>query len=165
MVKKERFLKIAINDEGIHEVEKFIEEICDDFNIFNSYFGNIMLAVLEACENAFINIDYEETVLDIQFWSEKNKLIFSIKGNNEVYLKKEYVKKLENSDELNFENDNESYLIMKMLADELVYDEKDKSLRIIFYISSINHNLTMNREKILLEYFEKVKKKIKAHDE
>jgi serine/threonine-protein kinase RsbW len=48
-------LKIKSDIKEIHEVEKFVEDICDYYNINNSYFGNIIVAVSEAVENSIVH--------------------------------------------------------------------------------------------------------------
>ncbi len=165
MVKKERKLVVAVNEIGIHNIERFVEEICDDFNIFNSYFGNIMMTVLEASENAFVFLEEkaENKKVEIKFWSEKNKLVFQIKGKNEVYVKKVDVDNI-TIDSIDNNEFPESHMIIKMLADEVKIDAKSNSITMIFYISSINYNTSIQREKSINEYFEKVIKKIKTHE-
>ncbi|MBS4013199.1 MAG: ATP-binding protein [Bacteroidetes bacterium] len=165
MVQKERKLVVAVNEIGIHNIERFVEEICDDFNIFNSYFGNIMMTVLEASENAFVFLEEKEESkkVEIKFWSEKNKLVFQIAGKNEVYVKKVDVDNI-TVDNLDNKEFPESHMIIKMLADEVKIDEKSNSITMVFYISSINYNTSIQREKSINEYFEKVIKKIKAHE-
>lgn len=164
MVEKERKLYVAIDKDGIHKIEGFIEEICDDFNIFNSYFGNILMAVVEACENSFILIDKTESnELLINFWSEKNKLVFNIQGKKEAYVKKIDFDKLDiEGNAIN--DDTKSGLIIKMLSDEVEIDDKNNAVRLTFYISSINYDTSLRREKSIKEYFEKIKKSIKTHE-
>lgn len=166
MVQKERILHVNVNENGIHQIEGFIEEICDDFNIFNSYFGNIMMTVIEACENAFISLNEspESKNINIRFWSEKNKLIFEIKGEKDVYIKKEDIFKLSNVDNLELEKEENYMIIINMLADEIDLNDKDNSIKVIFYISSINHNTSIQRQKVLSEYYDKVLKKIETHE-
>ena len=164
MVQKERVLNVTVDEKGIHKIEEFIEEICDDFNIFNSYFGNIMMSVIETAENAFISLNKaEDAKLKLKFWSEKNKLNFSIIAGKEVYVKEEIAEVSENKD-FDVENTTNTSMIIKMLTDDLEIDKKTKVVNLVFYISSINHNTSIHREKSLTEYFEKVFKRIKAHE-
>ncbi len=164
MVQKERKLYVAVNEQDTHKIEGFIEEICDDFNIFNAYFGNIMMAVMEACETSFVIMnDKNEEHIQLDFWSEKNKLVFKIKGLKDVYVKKVNYKELDINDNLS-EDSSKSSMIIKMLSDEVVVDENDNSLKLVFYISSINYNTSLLREKSVNEYFEKIQRSIKAHE-
>ena len=39
-------------EENIRLVEKFVDEICDYYNINASFFGNIIIAITEAVKNA-----------------------------------------------------------------------------------------------------------------
>jgi hypothetical protein len=166
MIQKERKLVVAVNARGIHEIEGFIEVICDDFNIFNSYFGNIMMTILEASENGFVFLEDndENKKIEIKFWSERNKLVFEICGKNDVYVKKIDIKKVSIDNPEGNKDDNDSMMIIKMLADEVEIDHNNNSIKMVFYISSINYNTSIQREKSINEYFEKVLKKINAHE-
>ena len=164
MVQKERVLNVTIDAEGIHKIEGFIEEICDDFNIFNSYFGNIMMSVIETAENAFISLNKEKAKkFTIKFWSEKNKLNFSVKAREDVFIKEE-IELISESKDIDLEKVSNTSMIIKMLTDDVEIEKNDQIINLIFYISSINQNTSLHREKTLAEYFDKVLKKIKAHE-
>lgn len=48
-------LKISSSKESLTKVENFVEEICEAYYITNSYYGNILVAILEAVKNAIIH--------------------------------------------------------------------------------------------------------------
>ena len=52
---KKHTIKIKSDLQEINEVEKFVEAICDYYNINDSYFGNIIVAITEAVENAILH--------------------------------------------------------------------------------------------------------------
>lgn len=138
----------------IHEVEGFVEDICDEFNIFNSYFGNILLCVTEAFQNALVhgNKEDEKKRIKVTFESLPLGLYFRIEDegegfNYEPYLEKEYFP--ENGD-----NRNGLFLI-KSLSDEVHFYNDGRCIEIVFCISSINLDKLIDRVKNLDDYFKK----------
>ncbi len=49
--------KLEINSDisNISEVETLIEKVCEDFNLSEDYYGNILIAVTEAVNNSIIH--------------------------------------------------------------------------------------------------------------
>ena len=142
---------------GIHEinrVERFIEEICDYYNVNNEYFGNILLATTEAAEILLsLNNVLEKGKLLIHFERSQKGLIFKIKllegpdreGADEDILDRE-IKKHKLSKEI---------FIVKALADEITISLNGKAITMTFYISSMNYEKSLKRINKLKEYWEK----------
>jgi len=142
---------------GIHEinkVERFIEEICDYYNVNNEYFGNILLATTEAAEILLsLNNVLEKGRLLIHFERSQKGLIFKIKlldgtgheGAEEDILDKE-IRKHKLSKEI---------FIVKALADEITISINGKAIIMTFYISSMNYEKSLQRINKLKEYWEK----------
>ena len=64
----------------ISKLERFVEEICDYYNINNEYFGNILLATTEAADILFsLNESIENGLVGIQFDRNSKGLVFKIK--------------------------------------------------------------------------------------
>ena len=51
MGRKEKLI-LESKPENISSVERFVEEICDYYNINDTYFGNILIALTEAFNNS-----------------------------------------------------------------------------------------------------------------
>ncbi len=155
MVEKNKELIIKSEYDEISKVEKFVEQICDEYNIFNSYFGNILTVLVGCCE---IIIDHvikgklDKRKISIFFNSAKNNLSFEIKSPIEIF-NKDYLEETFEKDD--YEN-RKKYLIIKYLSDECIISNKGKSFTVTFYISSINYDKTVERDKLLDEYFEKI---------
>ena len=61
----------------ISKLERFVEEICDYYNINNEYFGNILLATTEAADILFsLNESIENGLVGIQFDRNSKGLVF-----------------------------------------------------------------------------------------
>lgn len=160
MVEKKRILKIKGTKEGVHHLEAFIEEICYEYNIFNTYYGNIQLALNEAYFNARIhgNKTNDEAEVEIIFFSDAKGLHFLIKDEGEGFDYREYERI--NLDQFLAADYNDEgkrgLMVIRMLVDEMNFFENGRVIELIFYISSINYNLTLERIKHLEKYFNNV---------
>lgn len=155
MVENKKEVKIKTEPEEIHKIENFIEEICDQYNIFNSYFGNILTAVVEGCEIIIEHIEkaqLDKRYITVSFHSKKDCLAFNIQSPVEIF-KKEF---LEEDFSDNEYDHRKKYLIIKYLSDDLEIFDNGKQCTVNFYISSINYDKTVERNTLLNEYFDKI---------
>ncbi len=145
--------EIDIN--GIKEIfilERFVEEICDFYNINNEYFGNILLATTEAAAILLsLNDISEKGKLLVRFDRSPKGLMFKIRvtdegnsGINEDILDQE-IRKHKLSKEI---------FIVKALADEITISLSGKDIVLIFYVSSMNYEKSLLRINKLKEYWE-----------
>ncbi len=158
MIEKKRTLRINSSPDGIHELEAFVEDICYEYNILNTYYSNIQLALNEAFNNALIhgNKMRVDSVIEIDFFSDVKGLHFIVKDEGEGF---DYYKYLDYGIENLPEEDGKGkrgILVIKMLVDEINFLGNGSSIELIFYISSINYNLTLERKKYLEQYFKSV---------
>ncbi len=77
---KYQTLKINSNTQSLRLVERLIEDICQVYGVNEDCYGNMLIAVTEAVNNAIHhgNKDNAEKVVKIGFESDNNKLVFSI---------------------------------------------------------------------------------------
>jgi len=155
MVEKQKEITVKTEKSEIHRIEGFVEEICDQYNIFNSYFANINNAVIECYEiiyNHIVNAESEKREVTILFYSGRNHLTFKLISPVEVF-KKGFL--AESPEEYN--NDiQKQYIIMKYLSDDINISDDGKFCEISFYISSINYDKTIERNTLIKEYFNKI---------
>ena len=71
-------LKIASRSENIALVEKLINDVCQNFKISEDHYGNILVALTEAVNNAIQhgNKYNPEKSIDILFDSKKDAITF-----------------------------------------------------------------------------------------
>lgn len=146
----------------MYKVEKFVEEICDYFNINNEYFGNILLATTEA-SGILLSLNMKNTgKLVIHFDRSVKGLIFKIKlldetapSEREDYLDQE-IRKHKLSKEI---------FIIKALADEIVISLSGKAIKMVFYVSSMNYEKSLQRINRLKEYWEQRQRVKQRNDE
>lgn len=163
MVVKSKNLRIQSSLKDLYLLEAFVEDICYEYNIFNSYYGNIQVALFEAFENARVhgNGNKEEQFIDVSFYADYKGLHFTVKNEGVGFDYQVYT-------DIDFELMDEAHadkrglLLIQLLADEVHFHDHGKQIEMIFYISSINYSLTISRQKGLSEYFAKVTSKHKV---
>jgi serine/threonine-protein kinase RsbW len=74
-------LRISSRAENIILVERMIEDVCDLFNISQDYYGNILIAITEAVNNAIYhgNQANPEKHIDILFKAHTDHVSFTVK--------------------------------------------------------------------------------------
>lgn len=65
-------IKLKYGQGSLNKIESFVEEICDEFNIGDTFLGNILIAVTE-----MVNIiEGQKSDVTISFLSESQKFLF-----------------------------------------------------------------------------------------
>lgn len=139
--------------ENIHKVEKFVEDICDEFNINNTYFGNILVALTEAVENAMKHGNANDPFKTVQiiFSSNPEGLSFVIKDEGKGFD----LNAIPDPTDLNIDAEQikgRGIFLIRSLADEVNFTNKGSCVEMIFKISSINHELAVERMNLLKKY-------------
>ena len=159
MVEKEMHLRVKAKKSEIHKVEALVEKVCDAYNIFHSYFGNILFSVSEAFEFAVAEKGKELKYIDLFFESRPNGLVFKVSlGDHFLEVAALFEKEIDQQLEKQEITESERSVVMiRMLADEVNFDSQLELLEMVFYITSINQHLTRERIRLLDAYFEKLK--------
>lgn len=139
--------------ENIHQVEKFVEDICDEFNINNTYFGNILVTVTEAFENAIKhgNENDASKMVQVIFMSKPEGLSFTIKDEGNGFD----INQIPDPTDLNTdpnEMKGRGIFLIKSLTDEVKFLDNGRTVEIIFAISSINSEMAIDRINQLKKY-------------
>jgi serine/threonine-protein kinase RsbW len=153
--------KISITSElnNINIIERFVEEICDEYSINNNYFANIMLVITEAVRNSIIHgnkLDPRKKVR-LSFRSKPFGLLFVVEdeGSGFDHSNLPDPTELEESDV----KGTGLYLI-RSLSDEVTFKDNGRVIEIAFKIASINYEISIKRVNELNLYL-----KIKAVEE
>jgi len=152
-------LKIRSDINEIHEVERFVEDICDYYNINNSYFGNIIVAISEAVENSIIHGNKKDSSksVNISFEANQKGIVFSIEDEGDGF---DYDNIPDPTDiQNNPEKNGVGIFLMKTLTDETLFLNKGRKIVLQFNITSINREVFTRRMKHIDEYLN-VKKNI-----
>ncbi len=113
-------------------VESLIDRVCGSLGVHEDAYGNILIAVTEAVNNAVIHgnqfkpdIDVDVEVLDVD-----DRLCFSIKDKGEGF---DFNNLPDPTAPENIEKENgRGIFLIKNLADELVFDEGGRVVNIFF---------------------------------
>jgi len=146
----------------INEVERFVEQICDEFNIYNNYYANILLSVIEAYTNAVEhgNKFDENKSVKIIFSSESNGLVFTIEDEGMGF-------EIDNiPDPTNLENEGiegRGLFMIKSLADNVEIENNGSKIKLNFLISSINREMANKRNELFHKYINQDVKKEQMH--
>ena len=127
-------LSIKSKSENIILVEKLVEDVCDVFNVPEDYYGNILVAVTEAVNNAIYHGNKANPTkkIDIQFRSKKDIISFVISDQGEGF---DYSSLPDPTDPQNLEKPNgRGVFLMKKLAEKVEFDAKGSSVTLEFKI-------------------------------
>lgn len=152
MATKELNIELASNLSQLNKVEAFVEQICDEFNIYNNYFSNIIVAVTEAFLNAVQhgNKNDSSKKVRITFISSSSGLIFSVEdqgfGFNSDFI----------PDPTDIKNQDafagRGIYLIKHLSDEVQFLNNGTKIEMLFKIASINHESSIKRASLFKEY-------------
>ena len=153
MVQNTRELVITGRKE-VSKLERFVEEVCEYYNVNNEYFGNILLATTEAADILFsLNNACETDSIVIRFDRNKKGLVFKIKLDNEPGVIEDAEDLLDK--EIRRHKLSRDIFIIKALADEITISVNAKSIILVFYVSSMNFEKSLDRINKLKDYWEK----------
>jgi serine/threonine-protein kinase RsbW len=154
MKKDQRKVTITGSKE-IHKLERFIEEICDFYNINNEYFGNILLATTESASLLLaLNENRDKGKIVIAFDRTPKGLVFRIKTGDVPSGEQNATDELLDG-EIRKRKLSKEIFIIKALTDEITISVDGKSIHLVFYVTSINYEKSLERINKLKEYFKK----------
>jgi len=138
----------------ISKLERFVEEICEYYNINNEYFGNILLATTEAAGILFsLNESKGKESLVINFDRNRKGLVFKIRLENGACGDNTEDDILDR--EIRRHKLSKDIFIIKALTDEITISVNAKSIVMVFYVSSMNYEKSLYRINQLKDYWEK----------
>lgn len=139
-------------------VERFTDTICEEYYVSNRYFANIMLAIEEAVQNAIVhgNRNDDSKSVSIRFVRKRSGLSFIIEDEGAGFNVADVPNPLDSDT-----NEGTGIFLMKSLADRVKYNEKGNRVELLFTISSINYETTINRRSALSNYFNTIQTKVK----
>jgi serine/threonine-protein kinase RsbW len=160
MGRKEK-LTLESRPENISSIERFVEEICDYYNINDTYFGNILIALTEAFQNALIHGNQNDPAKQIHviFESKPKGLSFTVKDEGKGFDPDVVPDPLD----LEIETDTEKgrgIFLMRSLSDKMVVTDEGRSIEMFFRISGIGHEAMKKRISHFNEYYQTKKEKV-----
>lgn len=160
MVANDQSLTVKLIPEEIRKIEQFVDDICDQLFINDTYYGNILMSVTELFQalchktpGEILNITYNTDYKEIKITSQPvdSEIISVIESDIDIdqVMEGEY---------------NKNVYLIKSLVDQ--YEVKDNALILNFDISALHNEIYKKRADQLQAYLknEKVKKKQKSSD-
>lgn len=129
-------IRISSKAENIILVERMIEDVCDLFNINQDFYGNILVALTEAVNNAIYhgNQANANKNIDISFRSSPNFVSFIVKDEGPGF---NYSNIPDPTNPENIEKPNgRGVFLMRNLADKVSFEENGSRVILDFKISN-----------------------------
>ncbi|MFL5751759.1 MAG: ATP-binding protein [Bacteroidia bacterium] len=125
-------LRLSSKPENILLVERMIEDACDVFSIGQEKFGNILISVTEAVNNAMYhgNKSNPELKIDVAFKSSTKDITFIIKDEGHGF---DYSNLPDPTAPENIEKDSgRGVFLMRKLADKVEFVDGGKAVLLSF---------------------------------
>ena len=125
-------IRIASRAENIILVERMIEDVCDLFNISEDYYGNILVAITEAVNNAIYhgNQANPKKNIDIFFKSFPDHVTFTVKDEGQGF---NYTNLPDPTNPENIEKPNgRGVFLMRNLADCVSFEDNGSKVVLDF---------------------------------
>lgn len=129
-------LSISSRSENIILVEKLVEDVCELFNIPEDNYGNILVAVTEAVNNAIYhgNKSNPGKYIDIFFKSKGKAISFIIQDQGEGF---DHSSLPDPTDPSNLEKPNgRGVFLMRKLAEKVEFDKNGSRVILDFALNS-----------------------------
>jgi len=158
-VKKEKVINFKQNI--INQIEEFVEEICDFYNISNSYYANIIIALTEVINtpDVFSKENTENNYIKIIFSKKSKSLSFTIKYGNFIFDENIILLINDEKNDLNTEKGKRKFLI-NSLADTVNFNESKNEIELVFFTPGIEKEKSQERKKSLSHYYNSKKQKV-----
>jgi serine/threonine-protein kinase RsbW len=130
----EKSLKIVSKIESLRKVEKLVDDLSAEYNISADIYGNILIASLEAANNAILHgnkLD-EKKIVNIVFIIEETKLKIKIDDEGDGF---DYKNVPDPTAPENIENVNgRGIFLMEKLSDKIEFSRNGASVELEFNI-------------------------------
>lgn len=125
-------MKIKSKVENLRLVEKFVDELSEGLSLHEDIYGNVLIATLEAVNNAIVhgNKKNEDLDVDIEFLTENNDLFLIVKDEGEGF---DFTNIPDPTSPENIEKVNgRGVFLMEKLSDNLEFDHNGSSVKLTF---------------------------------
>jgi serine/threonine-protein kinase RsbW len=150
---KPRVLKIGSSPDEMFRVERFVEEISDEHMLYGNYFGNILMAVTEAVQNAMTHGNRMNALKRVTVTGETSKegLWIRVTDEGDGFDFNHYANTAEAEQDL-LSGKKGLFLIHK-LADEVYFKNGGRIIEMLFRINGIDESIFERRVAFMQEFF------------
>jgi len=129
-------LELSSTSESIHIVEKLIDAICATYKVNEDHYGNILVAITEAVNNAIYhgNKSDPEKKIHITFNSDPKAINFTVRDEGKGF---DFKSLPDPTDPQNLEKPTgRGVFLMHRLADSVEFSEKGRCVSLEFELSA-----------------------------
>lgn len=129
---KHQTLKIDSSAQSLRLVERLIEDVCQVYGVNEDCYGNMLIAVTEAVNNAIQhgNQNDPEKFVRIGFESDNSRLIFSITDEGSGF---DYTNLPDPTDPLNIDKvSGRGVFLMQNLSDSITFEQDGRRVLLGF---------------------------------
>lgn len=122
--------------ENLSLVEKMIDKVCEEFKVNEDHYGNILIALTEAVNNAILHGNKQDPSKNITltFENKETGLSFVVEDEGEGF---DFQHLPDPTDPANLEKPNgRGVFLMKNLADEVTFTNQGKRVELKFKASA-----------------------------
>ena len=130
----EQRLKIASNTENLHLVEKFVDDFSTNCNIDHDVYGNVLIATLEAANNAITHGNKLNATkqVEIVFAKDDDKILLSVKDEGDGF---DYKLLPDPTSPENLENmSGRGVFLMSKLSDKIEFEGNGSLVTMTFFL-------------------------------
>lgn len=162
MVVNNQSVSIDLIPENIRSVELFVDTVCDQLFINDTYYGNILMSVTELFNylvennqggnvNIAYNSDYES--IAVSFQPINSQLVTKLANKIEI-------------DQILDKDEDKNLFLIQSLADNINQIDPE-TLSLEFDISALHNAIYQQRSSLLKKYFSKqtTRQKVKNHND
>ncbi len=143
-MERNSYLKLNSTPSELNRVVEYIENICDQHNIYNSYYGNIVTGVTEAFLNAVEhgNKNDSNKSITINFEVQNDGFAFCVSDEGNGFD----INTVGDPTDINSKNNKgRGIYLMKHLSDDMEFHNGGRTACMKFLISSINKEVADSR--------------------
>lgn len=140
-------IKLKNKQGSLNKIESFVEQICDEFNIGDTFLGNLLITITEV-----VNIiERQNSDVKISFRNEQKKFTFEFTDfSKKLNLNYFTVDKL--TDEYVDTEMGDSLLMINALCDDLMVSKEKRTLTVKFLNSGIDEVVSNHRKEYLNKF-------------
>jgi len=125
-------LSVPSEVSSIPLVETLIDDVCRKLGVHEDVYGNVLIAVTEAVNNAILhgNKESSDLLVDVGVFDESNAFMFEVKDKGNGF---DHMNLPDPTAPENIEKENgRGIFLMRNLADEVLYNDKGNEVAILF---------------------------------
>ena len=160
MVNNNQLVSVKLQPNSIRNIESFVDTICDQLFINDTYYGNILMSLTELFNYLLINNQKEN--LNITYNSDYKSIVISFQPIDLQFLTR--FSEAVDVDKILHKNNDENIFLIQSLVDNITISNND-TLSFEFDISALHNKIYNQRASTLKKYFNKQTISLKVQKE